>query len=64
MTLNRISCLSDFSHYDSHLVNLVNIVLYSMLLSFTDNAPVCLCQSDRCVVIIHRQCCRMFVSER
>ena len=35
-----------------------------VLLSFTDNAGVCLCQNDRCVVNVHRQCCSMFVSER
>ena len=32
------------------------------VLSFIDNAAGCLCQNDRCV-IVHRQCCRMFVSE-
>ena len=35
-----------------------------VLLSFIDNAAGCLCQNDICVVIVHRQCCRMFVSER
>ena len=38
--------------------------MIGVLLSFLDNAAVCLCQNDRCVVIVHRQCCRMFVSER
>ena len=35
-----------------------------VLLSFIDNAAGCLCQNDICVVIVHRQCCRMFESER
>ena len=35
-----------------------------VLLLFINNAAGCLCQNDRCVVIVHRQCCRMFVSER
>ena len=34
-----------------------------VLLSFLDYATVCLCQNDRCVVIVHRQCCSVFVSE-
>ena len=34
------------------------------VLSFTDNAAVCLCQNDICVVIIPRLCYSMFVSER
>ena len=33
------------------------------VLSFIDNAAGCLCQNDRCVVIVYRQCCRVFVSE-
>ena len=35
-----------------------------VLLLFIENVAGCLCQNDRCVVIVHRQCCRMFVSER
>ena len=35
-----------------------------VLLSFIDNAAACLCMNDRCVVIVHRQYCSMFVSER
>ena len=31
------------------------------VLSFIDNAAGCLCQNDRCV-IVHRQCCGMFVT--
>ena len=38
--------------------------MIGVLLSFTENAGVCLCQNDRYVVIVHRQCCRMLVSER
>ena len=34
------------------------------VLSFIDNAAGCLCQNDRCVVIVHRQFWSMFVSER
>ena len=34
------------------------------VLSFIDNAAGCLCQNDRCVVIVPRLCCSMFVSER
>ena len=30
-----------------------------VLLLFIDNAAICLCQNnDRCVVIVHRLCCR------
>ena len=35
-----------------------------VLLLFIDNAAGCLCQNDRCVVIVPRLCCSMFVSER
>ena len=35
-----------------------------VLLSFIDNAAGCVCQNDYYVVIVHRQCCIMFVSER
>ena len=33
-----------------------------VLLLFIDYAAGCLCQNDKCV-IVHRQCCRMFVPE-
>ena len=42
----------------------VCVRMIGVLLSFIDNAAVCLCQNDRCVVIIPIQCCSMFVSER
>ena len=35
-----------------------------VLLLFIDSAAGCLCQNDRCVVIVHRQYCSVFVSER
>ena len=34
-----------------------------VFLLFIDNAAGCLCQNDRCVVIVHRQCC-MYVCGR
>ena len=35
----------------------VCVRIIGVLLSFIDYAAGCLCQNDRCVVIVHRQCC-------
>ena len=40
----------------------VFVRMIGVLLLFIDNAAVCLCQNDKCV-IVHRQCCSVFVSE-
>ena len=46
------------------MVQYVCVRTIGVLLLFIDNAAGCLCQNDRCVVIVHRLCCSMFVSER
>ena len=36
------------------MLQYVCVKTIGVLLSFIDNAAVCLCQNDRCVVIVHR----------